>query len=103
MEHQNCWEVMNCGRQPGGQNAHELGECAAALPNAYTGVNHGQEAGRFCWVVSGTLCKGAVQGTYARKLKDCLDCRFQKQVIEEEGRFFLLTPSDAKSYLDRQG
>lgn len=93
MERRNCWEVKKCGRQPGGENAEKLGVCPAALPNEYfDGVNKGKHCGRFCWAVAGTLCEGKTQGTYAKKLMDCLGCEFLKQVNEDEGRNFILTP-----------
>jgi hypothetical protein len=92
MIRQNCWEVMKCGREPGGKNVEQLGVCPAALANQYDGVNKGRYGGRICWVVAGTLCVGKVQGTYAKKMKACLQCRFLKQVNEEEGRFFVLRP-----------
>ncbi len=101
MERENCWEVMKCGRQTGGENVHDLGECIAALSSQYDGLNKGKHGGRFCWVITGTLCKGEKQGTYAKKLKSCLDCKFLKQVNEEEGRFFILTPTNAKEHLKR--
>ena len=96
MERLNCWEVMGCGRQSGGEKVKELGVCPATLPGKYDGVNEGKHGGRFCWVMVGTLCGGEVQGTYAKKVKDCLNCKFFKQVDEEEGRFLILTPTDAK-------
>jgi hypothetical protein len=93
MTRRNCWEAIKCGRQPGGKNAEELGVCPAALPNEYfDGVNEGTHCGRFCWAVAGTLCGGKMQGTHAKKLMDCLGCEFLKQVNEDEGRNFLLTP-----------
>jgi hypothetical protein len=80
-----------------GENTRELGVCPAALPNEYDGVNKGKHGGRFCWVIAGTLCQGEVQGTYARKIKSCLECKFLKQVDMEEGRYFIVTPSDVKN------
>lgn len=38
-----------------------------------------------CWLVSGTLCGGEVQGHFAQKLATCKDCDFYKQVHEEQG------------------
>jgi hypothetical protein len=97
MERRNCWETMKCGRQPGGVKAEELGVCPAALPNEYfDGVNKGKHCGRFCWTVVGTLCGGNVQGTFAKKFMNCLGCEFLKQVNEDEGRNFILTPKKAK-------
>ena len=97
MQRKNCWEVKKCGREPGGENVKTLGVCPAALPNEYDGVNKGKHAGRFCWAVAGTFCEGEVQGTYATKLMDCLGCEFLKQVNENEGRYFTLTPQKAKN------
>ena len=90
MERKNCWEIMRCGRQPGGQNETEQGTCLAALPNEFDNINQGKHGGRYCWSVAGTLCDGEVQGTYAIKLKQCLDCEFFIKVQEEEGRDFIL-------------
>jgi len=41
-------------------------------------------AGRACWVVAGTNCGGRVQGTFAEKEKNCLNCEFYMLVCEEE-------------------
>lgn len=82
---ENCWEHKKCGRQPGGVNVHDLGVCAASTEHRLDGVHDGIEAGRACWVVAGTLCGGEVQGTFAHKLANCMDCEFYKQVREEQG------------------
>lgn len=95
MRRNNCWEVKKCGREPDGENVETLGVCPAALPNEYDHVNGGKHAGRFCWAVAGTLCRGEVQGTYAKKFVDCLRCEVLKQVSEDEGRNFILTPKKA--------
>lgn len=89
MERENCWEVLKCGRQMGGENAEKLGVCPAALQSEYDGVNGGDRSGRFCWTVVGTFCNGEVQGTFAKKLKNCLDCEFLNQVNKEEGQDFV--------------
>jgi hypothetical protein len=39
--------------------------------------------------VAGTLCKGEVQGTYAMKLQNCMQCDFYKQVVRDEGGDFM--------------
>ena len=62
---QNCWEIMACGREKGGENAGELGECSASK----------EDLGHSCWIVAGTLCGGVVQGTYAQKEKNCMLCK----------------------------
>lgn len=84
-EKKNCWEYMACGREPGGRNAKELGVCPASVALLYDGTNGGTNAGRFCWLVAGTFCNGAAQGTFAAKVKDCLKCPFFMVVAREEG------------------
>ena len=77
----NCWESMKCGREPGGSKSDELGICPAATEKKFDGVNGGSASGRFCWVVAGTLCRGDIQGTFAKKFKDCVLCPFLHEVI----------------------
>jgi hypothetical protein len=81
----NCWEWKKCGRQPGGPKAAELGVCPSAVESRVDGANSGQNAGRACWVVAGTLCGGKVQGTMAAKLSNCMQCDFYQLVGREEG------------------
>ncbi|EMS77305.1 protein kinase domain-containing protein [Desulfotignum phosphitoxidans] len=81
----NCWEYMGCGREPGGRHAADKGICPAAVDRSHDGTNEGTCAGRFCWAVAGTLCHNRVQGTYAGKQEDCLDCEFYLQVRAEQG------------------
>ena len=72
----NCWEYMQCGREPGGSKVDELGVCPTTTDERFNHVNGGVNGGRFCWFVAGTLCKGQVQGTFAQKLHTCLGCSF---------------------------
>ena len=90
MKQKNCWEVMQCGREPNGRN-EKLGICPASIPTEHNGINSGDCGGRFCWNFAGTFCDGEVQGSVAKKLKDCLDCGFLRLVKEEEGQRFILT------------
>ncbi len=85
MSKQNCWEFKKCGRQPGGIKVVELGECTAAKATKANGLNSGKNGGRACWAISGTLCGGTVQGTFAMKLPNCLKCEFYQLVGAEEG------------------
>lgn len=80
----NCWEFKNCGRQPGGHKAQELGICPVSTSQDLGGAHDGQNAGRACWVVAGSLCGGKVQGTYAQKLHNCWRCEFMMRVKQEE-------------------
>ena len=63
----NCWEFKKCGREAGGAKAKELGVCPA-----YPG------GGTNCARIAGTLCGGVVQGTFASKLANCMQCEFYK-------------------------
>ena len=81
----NCWEFKKCGRQPGGAKASELGVCPAAIEDRVNGANGGTKAGRVCWYLAGTLCGGKVQGTFASKLANCMNCEFYQLVFQEEG------------------
>lgn len=84
----NCWEFKKCGRQPQGAHVHDLGVCPATLETAMDEVHSGTNAGRSCWMVSGTFCKGEVQGTFAQKYKNCELCDFYQHVRKEEGGSF---------------
>ncbi len=84
MAKQNCWEFKKCGRQPGGAKARELGVCIAATETKLHTVHGGRNGGRACWIISGTLCGGEVQGSYALKNHNCLQCDFYKVVKQEE-------------------
>jgi len=85
----NCWEVKKCGREPGGLKTVEFGVCQAAMEQRLDGTHGGKAAGRACWVVSGTLCGGRIQGTFAKKYGNCDKCDFYKQVKKDEGMGFL--------------
>ncbi len=64
-----CWEIMACGLEPGGARADALGVCPAAAENM----------GHSCWVVAGTLCRGEVQGEFARKMQTCVACEVYRR------------------------
>ena len=84
MATQNCWEYKKCGREPNGAKADTLGVCPASTEFRVDGMNEGAKGGRVCWAVTGTLCGGKVQGTFAMKLANCMECEFYKLVAEEE-------------------
>jgi hypothetical protein len=86
----NCWEHKGCGREPGGEREEDLGVCPAASEARLDGVHGGNNAGRACWVVAGTMCDGEVQGTFAKKLMNCLECNFYQAVEEEESQKFIV-------------
>ena len=85
MTKQNCWEFKKCGRDKGGAKAQELGVCPATTESRVNGANGGKNGGRSCWAVTGTLCGGQVQGTFAMKHGNCVKCEFFDNVSKEEG------------------
>lgn len=87
----NCWKYKNCGRQPGGNKVAELGICPASTEARINGINDGSNAGRACWAVTGTLCGAKVQGTFASKLSNCMQCEFYNLVFHEEGKDYQAT------------
>jgi len=93
----NCWELMKCGRQPGGEKVDELGVCPASIENRTEGMNSGKMGGRVCWAITGTFCHGRIQGEFVSKMSDCVDCEFYRIVVHEEGLNF----QSAKKILDR--
>lgn len=83
----NCWEVMKCGREPGGSKVAESGVCLAAIEVRASGIHGGHNAGRCCWAITGTLCHDHPHGTFVQKFKTCTTCPFYKIVTEEEDRY----------------
>jgi len=89
----NCWEFKKCGREPNGDNVNELGICPVCNNISVDGINNGKNGGRVCWAISGTLCGGSVQGSFAKKKLSCMGCDFFQKVKNEEkaeGQFGLM-------------
>ncbi len=70
----NCWEFQKCGRERGGGREKELGLCPAY-------PDHGTTCAR----VTGTLCGGRVQGTFAMKVGGCMKCDFYRSPHYRKG------------------
>lgn len=81
---QNCWDFKKCGRELGGQHVDDLGPCPVFTHTELNGVHGGKNAGRACWVVTGSLCGGKVQGHEEQKRAACWECDFLKLVKKEE-------------------
>jgi len=88
----NCWEFKQCGREPGGRLATDLGECPAATVATIDGVHDGRNGGRACWVVTGSLCNGERQGTFAQKYDSCATCDFYTYVQKGQKGDFTFSP-----------
>lgn len=102
MSKKNCWEFKKCGRQEGGEKIRELGVCPAADEAAADGINCGKKGGRACWALAGTLCGGKVQGTFASKLANCMQCEFYKLVLDEEGKDFVASKKIQERILENK-
>ena len=72
----NCWEYMKCSRGPKQEN----NVCPAVLDSSFDGMNDGTNAGRSCWLIAGTGCKGSASETFAKGFRKCRKCEFFKQV-----------------------
>jgi len=82
----NCWEFMGCGLhiKSGFIGGSEAVLCPACGDKQRKGLHGGKNAGRACWLVSGTLCGGTKQGTAKQKHDICIPCDFYALVIDEE-------------------
>lgn len=87
----NCWEYKQCGREPLGKNVKVHGVCPAATENKLHGIHGGINAGRSCWVITGTLCDGKRQGVFTQKYNSCKDCDFYKMVQNENFENFQIS------------
>jgi hypothetical protein len=87
----NCWEFKGCGRYEGGHRVQDLGICPTTMERRLDGIHGGKNAGRACWVIAGTLCEGNVQGSFAKKYKNCEKCDFYQEVRKQENTRFLFS------------
>jgi len=69
---------------PGGAHADDRGVCPVATYTVLNNVHGGLNAGRSCWVVTGSLCGDRVQGDEQQKRTACWECAFFKLVQKEE-------------------
>jgi len=85
MSKQNCWEHLNCGREPGGSKIKELGICPASTDASADGFLGGKNAGRACVYIVGTFCGGKTQGNHEQKRAHCERCEFYQHLRREHG------------------
>ncbi len=90
MQKLNCWEFHKCGRELK-TGLHEKNACPVSTEIRLNKVHDGYQAGRACWVIAGTHCRGEVQGDFARKYSNCEKCEFYRRVKLEEGPRFQLS------------
>lgn len=94
----NCWEHKKCGRELGGTKVKELGVCPVSVEKKVNGINSGRNAGRTCWVVTGTMCDSKFQGTFQDKLTACLNCDFYQVVLQQEKKNFIFPDQVLKRF-----
>ena len=93
-----CREFKNCGWEPWGTKLPNW--AYAPLPQRYPRtVSMGQLRGPCLLVLAGTLCGKKVQGTFASKLANCLQCEFYRKVRDEVGAAFV----QSRDFLARIG
>lgn len=84
-EHLNCWEVMDCGREPGGRNTFLHGVCPATIDERADGIHDGKNGGRCCWVVASTYLS---EDTFGCRCKEgfikCHECDFYNMIRKED-------------------
>jgi hypothetical protein len=86
----NCWEFKGCGQKRRGcKNSHV--ECPVPGMATSNGINGGKNAGRMCWLVAHTMCKGETETTFEGMIKICGACDFYRLVKEEEGKDLVLS------------
>ncbi len=88
----NCWEVKQCGCEPGGVNVRDGRPCPAAVDTRFNAINDGKNGGRICWAVPGTFCYDGKKRSFAEKLTFCVMCDFYRRVKLEEQHGFQLDP-----------
>jgi hypothetical protein len=86
---QNCWEFLDCGREPGGAKVEELEVCPAAVDTRADGINGGKNGGRACWAIVGSFAGKIPSCPFPTAIKDCFGCKFYWLVSQEEGSDFV--------------
>ena len=82
----NCWEFMGCGLHANSDHLciDEGACCPVSFAKQLNGLHGGQKAGRSCWLVLRTLCRGTRQETLRQKQEICSSCDFYSLVADEE-------------------
>lgn len=80
VEYLNCWEFKQCGREPNGIHAAELGVCPAASNDDVDGIHSGKNGGRCCWVFKASEArKNGVDSSFC-EFTECRRCAFYEIV-----------------------
>lgn len=95
----NCWDVMKCSMTGEGIRGRFRDVCPARLETRLDGIHGGMNGGRACWTVSNTLCGSLRQAPAAQCIWKCADCRFFRQVHDEEPRDVIVVDAYLNSLL----
>ncbi len=55
------------------------------------GINGGINAGRICWLIANTMCKGDTENAFETMITTCGECDFYKLVKAEGGEEVILS------------
>ena len=81
----NCWEFMQCGREPGGANTYERGVCQVTTCEKLDGVHNGKNGGRCCWIFFSIFSCGAGNPKNLKEhIATCRQCAFYILLHESE-------------------
>jgi len=84
MEKKNCWEICNCGHEPGGNKVAIDGVCPASIETSADGIHGGKNAGRACWAIQKTLSCGENRPKTEYQWENCRRCFFYWDVLSAE-------------------
>jgi hypothetical protein len=80
----NCWEFQTCDKHAAGEQGNHIVVCPVFKETKLNGIHGGENGGRACWIVPGTLCGGRIKRSLIPKFMACNLCDFKKAVLKEE-------------------
>ena len=84
----NCWDHKGCGFGPQSGKKSGCQVCPAASHKNADGFLGGENGGRSCYFIMGTLCGGVGAQTEEEKHERCLDCTFFHTLQAKHGKSF---------------
>ncbi|MBF0097558.1 MAG: hypothetical protein HQM04_08770 [Magnetococcales bacterium] len=76
----NCWEVKQCGREPGGYMARQQGTCPVPLYTLADGFLGGHNGGRACAFIVRQLNASERLSACSQNSQTCDQCSFFNQL-----------------------
>ena len=84
----NCWEYQGCGFGPQESKNSEGQVCPAAVHEHADGFLGGENGGRSCYFIIGTICGGDGAQTPEEKKNRCNACSFYRDLSNKHGKTF---------------